>query len=582
MVLVLWWPVVGWCQLSTNYWLPATQEYWTNAANWSLGIPTTSHWCQVGVDTGRTGGLGRVIINAPSTCGVLRVRTSNGFIQGDVIVTNTEFYISSQGTFSWDSSTTAGVISNLSNGTIKVGDNGTLASSSAYAAASFVNMGTITMMSGQMGGLGFSGWLGNLNVASVGNRVSLPYNLTLKGKLICNGGSINAGGNFQVSPYDSTPYVSTIPGAVNIGDSFSVIVDNNSPTNVTVCDNFSVPLGSLFLKNTSTNRVTFQATQNATNWSQIIPPYKGNQINLGYQNNTNCIFYIPPGGKFLAGSILSPQGTAVIATNTTVVLGYYNNTTQFSSTSITSVLDGTTFLMDCNTLGAPWLAFDSGAAVSASNLTVLFEASPYCQIRSPTVFIGKVISTNNVTGHTVTLTGALNVGHLAVTSNTSFNTLGYQLTASTITNSGTIVASNSTVIVSNALHNTGTFSNMTSTVVINGSGNFNSNVTNWYNLYSNSRYASPSNNTGKTITLTNRTHTANQVVLLGTPTLPVQLLTVGGNAGTLNLAQSSSAEHIVWGNWTVSGKPLRLQWRQSETNIPAGLVWQKPKGSQNE
>ena len=171
---------------------------------------------------------------------------------------------------------------------------------------------------------------------------------------------------------------------------------------------------------------------------------------------------------------------------------------------------------------------------------------------------------------------------LVSTGSVTFATAGYQLTASTITNSGTIVASNSTIIVSDNLYNTGTFSNMTSTVIVNGSGNFSSNVTNWYNLYSNSRYASPSNNTGKSITLTNRTHTANQVILLGTPTLPVQLLTVGGNAGTLNLSQPSSAEHIVWGNWTVSGKPLRLQWRQSETNIPAGLVWQKPKGSQNE
>ena len=165
-----------------------------------------------------------------------------------------------------------------------------------------------------------------------------------------------------------------------------------------------------------------------------------------------------------------------------------------------------------------------------------------------------------------TLGAALNVNSLVSTGSVTFATAGYQLTASTITNSGTIVASNSTIIVSDNLYNTGTFSNMTSTVIVNGSGNFSSNVTNWYNLYSNSRYASPSNNTGKSITLTNRTHTANQVILLGTPTLPVQLLTVGGNAGTLNLSQPSSAEHIVWGNWTVSGKPLRLQWRQSETN----------------
>jgi len=135
-----------------------------------------------------------------------------------------------------------------------------------------------------------------------------------------------------------------------------------------------------------------------------------------------------------------------------------------------------------------------------------------------------VLSLGTPSGSTGILIGALTTPSLRIVNSGTLSTAGNMMTASILTNFGTIVASNSTILIDQSFINSGgIFNQMTSTVQFGLSNDVAScNLTNFYNLICN--FA------GKPISLTNST------------------IIVGGTFSSIG----SSASNVVWtGNSTL-------------------------------
>ena len=173
-----------------------------------------------------------------------------------------------------------------------------------------------------------------------------------------------------------------------------------------------------------------------------------------------------------------------------------------------------------------------------------------------------------------TLGAALNVNSLVSTGSVTFATAGYQLTASTITNSGTIQASNSTVIVSGSLINTGSgFANLSNaTVIAAGTGTVTANPLTYSNLLANAAWSGVSNQTAVTVLLTNAaTRILGNLQLVGTPSQPVTLGTIGNNQGTLTLNQPGYGLSIKAANFQHLGSPMTYDLQQPSSNLTGAV-----------
>jgi len=178
--------------------------------------------------------------------------------------------------------------------------------------------------------------------------------------------------------------------------------------------------------------------------------------------------------------------------------------------------------------------------ISYSNNTVRIENAASTAVYTPTDVGVSYIDIRS--GGTYRAFGPINAN--AIDTAGTLQTSGFQLTATTITNAGTIVASNSTIVVDRSFHNTGVFSQMTSAVHFNVSTNTaTSNLTNYNNVVC--------TRAGKTVNLTNAAITiAGVLTFTGSPGLPVVL---DGNGATLTLSTGSVNPFTAARNLNIQG-----------------------------